>query len=101
MKRILREPEFDTDFVLDIKPDTEPETEEELVQETMDDQSSPDTLDIYMIGVTPLARLARKLEYIIFTVTMADIEKALAPKKYTDFAIKVPVEHHKYLDVFS
>ena len=55
MKRILREPKFNTDFVLDIKPDTEPETEEELVQETMDDQSSPDTLDIYMIGVTPLA----------------------------------------------
>ena len=32
---------------------------------------------------------------------MADIEKALALKKHTDPATKVPVEHHKYLDVFS
>ena len=31
---------------------------------------------------------------------MADIKKALAPKKYINFVIKVPVEHHKYLDVF-
>jgi len=38
---------------------------------------------------------------MIFAVTMADIEKALAPKKYIDPAIKVPVEHYKYLDVFS
>ena len=48
----------------------------------------------------PLVPLARKPEYTIFAVTMADIEKALAPKKYTDLATKVPVEHHKYLDVF-
>ena len=32
---------------------------------------------------------------------MADIEKALALKKYIDPAMKVPVEHYKYLDVFS
>jgi len=32
---------------------------------------------------------------------MADIKKALAPKKHTDPAIKVLVDHHKYLDVFS
>jgi len=31
---------------------------------------------------------------------MADIKKALAPKKHTNPAIKVPVEYHKYLDVF-
>ena len=67
----------------------------------MDDQSLPDTLDIYMIGATPLARLARKPEHTIFTVTMADIKKALAPKKYTNPATKVLVEHHKYLDIFS
>ena len=32
---------------------------------------------------------------------MADIEKALVLKKYTNLAMKVPVEHHKYLDIFS
>jgi len=33
MKRILKEPEFDTNLILDI----EPETEEEPAQETIDD----------------------------------------------------------------
>ena len=31
---------------------------------------------------------------------MADIEKALALKKYTNPAMKVLVEYHDYLDVF-
>ena len=31
---------------------------------------------------------------------MADIEKALAPKKHTDPATKVLVEYYKYLDIF-
>ncbi len=38
---------------------------------------------------------------MIFAMTMADIKKALALKKYTNPAIKVPVEHHKNLDIFS
>ena len=38
---------------------------------------------------------------IIFIITIADIKKALAPKKHTNPATKVPVEYHKYLDVFS
>jgi len=59
-----------------------------------------DTLDIYIIRATPLARLARKPEYIIFAVIMADIEKALALKKHTNPATKVPVEYYNYLDVF-
>ena len=54
-----------------------------------------------MIGVTPLIRLAKKPEYMIFVIIMADIKKALVLKKYTDFAMKVPVKHYKYLDVFS
>ena len=66
----------------------------------MDNKSSPDTLDIYMIRVTLLAQLAKKPEYIIFTVTIANIKKALVLKKYTDFAIKVPVAHYKYLNIF-
>jgi len=31
---------------------------------------------------------------------MANIKKALAPKKHTNPAMKVLVEYHKYLDVF-
>jgi len=31
---------------------------------------------------------------------MADIKKALAPKKHTNPATKVPVEYHDYLDIF-
>ena len=53
------------------------------------------------ILAAPLAQLAKKPKYTIFAVTMADIEKALAPKKHTDPAIKVPVCHHKHLDIFS
>ena len=53
-----------------------------------------------MIGATLLVWLAKKPEYIIFTVIMADIEKALVLKKHTDPVIKVPVEYYKYLGVF-
>jgi len=59
------------------------------------------TLDIYIIGATLLVRLAKKPKYTIFTVTIADIKKALALKKYTNPAIKVPVEYYNYLDIFS
>jgi len=59
-----------------------------------------DTLDIYIIGATPLAQLARKPEHIIFTVIMANIKKALTLKKYTNPATKVPVEYYNYLDIF-
>jgi len=31
---------------------------------------------------------------------MANIKKALALKKHTNLAIKVPVEYHDYLDIF-
>jgi hypothetical protein len=31
---------------------------------------------------------------------VADIKKALVPKKYTNPAIKVLVEYYKYLDIF-
>ena len=32
---------------------------------------------------------------------MANIKKALTPKKYINPATKVPAEHYKYLDIFS
>jgi hypothetical protein len=66
----------------------------------MDDPNKLDTLDICMIGATPLARLAKKPEHTIFAVTMADIKKALALKKYTNPAIKVLIEYYNLLDVF-
>jgi hypothetical protein len=57
-------------------------------------------MDIYIIRATPLAWFARKPEYTIFTVIMADIKKALILKKHTNPATKVLVEHYKHLDVF-
>ena len=37
---------------------------------------------------------------MIFAVTIADINKALIPKKHTNSAVKVPLEHYKHLIVF-
>ena len=47
-----------------------------------------------------LIQLARKLEYTIFTITIANIKKALTPKKHTNPAAKVLLEHHKHLIAF-
>ena len=58
-------------------------------------------LDICMIGAAPLTRLARKPDHELFAVSMEDIEKALAPKTYTDPATKLPKQYHDFLDVFS
>ena len=66
----------------------------------MDDLSKFNILDVYIIRATLLVRLAIKPEYTIFTIIIADIKKALVPKKYTNPAIKVLVEYYKYLDVF-
>ena len=66
----------------------------------MDDPNKSDTLDVCIIGATLLVRLTIKPKYTIFAVIIADIKKALAPKKHTDPATKVPVEYHKYLDIF-
>jgi len=53
MKRILKEPEpkSNTNSVTNTEPDTKPKPK----QETKDDLSSLNTLDIYIIGATPLA----------------------------------------------
>jgi len=58
------------------------------------------TLDIYIIRAALLAWLVKKPKYIIFTVIMANIKKALALKKYTDPAMKVLVYYYEYLKVF-
>jgi hypothetical protein len=70
------------------------------MQETIDDSNKLNTLDVYIIRATLLARLAIKPEYTIFAVIVADIKKALVLKKYTNPAIKVLVEYYKYLDIF-
>jgi hypothetical protein len=66
----------------------------------MDDPNKLNTLDICIIRATLLARLAKKPEYTIFAVTIADIKKALVLKKYTNPAIKVLIEYYNLLDVF-
>ena len=48
-----------------------------------------------------LIQLARKPEYTIFAVIIANIKKALVLKKHTNPATKVPVDYYKYLEVFS
>jgi hypothetical protein len=53
-----------------------------------------------MIGATLLVKLAKKPKYIIFTVIMADINKALVLKKHTNPAVKVLLEYYKYLIAF-
>ena len=57
-------------------------------------------MDIRIIGATPLIRLAKKHNYTIFAIIMADIEKALVLKKYTDPTTKVPAYYYKDLVVF-
>jgi hypothetical protein len=48
-------------------------------------------MDIYIIRATLLVQLARKPEYTIFAIIIANIKKALILKKYTNPAIKVLV----------
>jgi hypothetical protein len=66
----------------------------------MDNLNKLNTLDVYIIRATPLARLAIKPKHTIFAIIVADIKKALVLKKHTNPAIKVLVEYYKYLDVF-
>ena len=57
-------------------------------------------INIYRIKATLLIRLARKLKYIIFVIIIANIKKALALKKYTNFTTKVLLEYYKHLIAF-
>ena len=63
-------------------------------------------LDISMIGAAPFNHLVQQSQknpsqIQIFSVTLRDINIALAPKKHTDPATKLPIKHHNFLDVFS
>ena len=66
----------------------------------MDDLSKLNTLNICIIGATPLVWLVKKPKYTIFAIIIANIKKALALKKYTNLVTKVLVDHHKFLDIF-
>jgi len=98
MKRIFKKPKpkSNTNSILNTKPKLKQET----TQETKDDLSSLNTLDIHMIGITPLTRLTKKFKHIIFAIIIANIKKALALKKYTNPTTKVPVYHYKNLKIF-
>ena len=64
-------------------------------------------MDISMIGAAPFNHLVQHsqsqkgLGIQIFSVTLRDIIIALASKKHTDLATKLPTEYHEFLDVFS
>jgi len=66
----------------------------------MNNQSLLNTPDIQTIRAILLAQLAKKPKYIIFTIIIANIKKALILKKHTNPTIKVSVNHYKYLSVF-
>jgi len=57
-------------------------------------------LDIATIGAAPMMVLSRKKNHTIFTVTMRDIDKALAVEKPLDLS-KLPEEYREFADLFS
>ena len=61
------------------------------------------TMNISMIGAAPFNHLVQKSQkdsrFQIFSVTLQDINIALAPKKHTDPATKLPSKYHNFLDV--
>ena len=62
-------------------------------------------MDILMIGAAPFNTLVQQASYTknmeIFSISICDIEKALAPKSTTDPVKKLPKKYHDFLDVFS
>ena len=63
--------------------------------------SPPASLEIYAIGAVPFLSLAREKNTQVFSVSIRDIEKALAPKIEINPKTILPPEYHKFLDVFS
>ena len=73
---------------------------------TKDITSAARRLDISVIGAAPFNHLVQKSqknpsEVQIFSITLRDINIALAPKKHTNPATKLPSEYHNFLDIFS
>jgi len=57
--------------------------------------------DITIIGAAAYSLLAKRPNHHIFAASVADIEKALEPKKEVDPLTILPEEYHKFIDVFS
>lgn len=61
-------------------------------------------LHISMISATPFNHIVQKLQnnlrIQIFSVSLEDINIALAPKKHTNPAIKLPTKYQDFLNVF-
>ena len=57
--------------------------------------------DCCMIGAAPFHRLSSKKEHRLCSISMRDIDLALAPKPVIDPAEKLPKHYHAYLDIFS
>jgi RNase H-like domain found in reverse transcriptase/Reverse transcriptase (RNA-dependent DNA polymerase) len=67
-------------------------------------ETLPSTLDIAMIGAAPFQLLARKPDHEIFTASVRDIDRVLAPKKDltdTEISALLPRQYQEYTDVFS
>ena len=47
-----------------------------------------------------LVQLAKKFKHTIFAITIANIKKALTPKKHTDPTTKVLIKYYKHLKSF-
>jgi hypothetical protein len=82
-------------------PHDEPETDPETDLDPEDLLPSDDVLEICAIGAAPFMKLAQQPDTEIFSVTTADIEKALAEKTITDPKTKLNREYWDLLDLFS
>jgi hypothetical protein len=61
----------------------------------------PSTITPISISAAGFIRHARKTPQSCFSITLADIEKALQPKKEVDPAKILPACYHEFLPVFS
>ena len=59
------------------------------------------SLEAYAIAAAPFLSLAQEKNTQVFSVSIKDIEKALALKIEIDPATVLPSEYHEFLDVFS
>jgi hypothetical protein len=58
-------------------------------------------MDIYHIGSALFMTLAWRPKHETFAVSIANINKALSTKTYTNPKVKVPLDYHNLLHVFS
>ena len=76
-----------------------PQTLESTVYSTPDGPLPP--LDVHSISAPAFQVLSRKKDHEIFSISLEDIDKALAPKQRIDPRTKVPKEYHHLIKVFN